>query len=134
MTPNYLALAAELADAVYDGLSDADAANAINQPDASRPILKPLSVAALMGLFAASSLQKLYLRPALVAFRDDAVKQDRAAVANWIMLAYVAGDVTESEKNAVFASLAETVPGPSRASVVFGSVVSEHEVAKARSL
>lgn len=132
--PNYVALKAELQGPAYAGLTDQQAADALNAADPSNPVPKTLTVSGIMASISAPSIAKLYPRPAISTFRDDVVRQDRTAIGNWITLAFIGGDVTESEKNAVIAHLAETQAGPSRAVQTFGQPATHHDVARARSI
>lgn len=141
--PDYLALKAELLKPAYAGLLDADAAAALNAPDAGNPVPLAFTVGGLMAAVTTGSppspdavaLAKIYHTPAVQRFADDVARQDRAAVLNWLTLAMVAGDVSQAQFGAMAAVVNATGPGPSRSAALgWASDLTAAQVAHARSL
>lgn len=137
--PIYLALKAEIAKTKYAEMTDAQVVAALNAPDPANPAPKPITLSGLMTKFSAGTLAKLRAVPSLPAFVEDVRRGDRAAVGNWLAVA-AAGDATNppvisgAEYAAAVAYLAETEPGPSIASRIFGPPVTVNDLAAARNL
>lgn len=134
---------------------DAAIAASLNAPDRPNPVPqptvpKPFSSSGLMSLVVlpagdpnagqpdVTRLAKIYGRPAIVAFRDDCARQDRNAVAGWLQLAFLAGDVSQAQYAAMTAVLQATGPDPSWparigwAVATIGRPVDEDDVAASR--
>lgn len=139
---DYLALKAELAEPAYSGLTDQQTADALNAADPGNPVPVPFTIAQLLGCLVAGdppapdsvALNKVYGRPAVARFADDVKAQDRAAVLNWLQIAYATGDISQAQYAAMAAVVNATQAGPSKAVQVFGVPVTNHDVARARSL
>lgn len=124
--------------------TDADIAAALNAPaidndPGTRPtVAKPISVSSLMGMVSSASRARIYDRPGVVAFRDDMTRGDRAAVANWFVMAHDAGDLSDAEYAALMAELQATQPDPawpakvSWAQVHIGRPVDAQDIAASR--
>lgn len=132
MPPDWIAFKAGLQAPAYSGTTNAQAAALANAPDAANPVPKTLTVASLMSAVSSASRAELYARPAIDAFRNDVVAQDRSAVGNWLQLAYDAGDLSQEEFAALGAKLAETQDGPSLAMRALGVPCSELDIKAAR--
>lgn len=134
------AIRAEVSDWTSD---DASIAASLDAPTTANPALQAqvprvLVAAEMISLLAPASLAKVYSRPAIVAFEQSIRGQDRASASNWIALAFVAGDVTQPERDALLAYVAGTVPDPtyrpsiSWAESTLGRLVDSEDVAAAR--
>lgn len=132
--PDYNALKAELAKPAYAGLTDQQAADALNAADPANPVPKPFTASDLLGLLDAAALAKLYARPNLAAFGDDVKAGDLPTVRNWITLATAAGDLSSQQAAALLAVVNATQAGPSKAAQTFGEAVTAAQVNHARSL
>lgn len=130
--PDWVAFREGLQAPAYSGKTNAEAAVLANAPDPSTPVPKTITIGEIMKLITLPSIAKLYTKASLAAFRDDVVNQNRSAIANWIVLAHIGGDVEEAEKNAVIAYLAETTDGPSLAVRTLGVPCSEFDIQAVR--
>lgn len=132
---DYAALAAELRKAGYSGKSDADAADLLNAPDPANPVPKPFGFVDVMGLMSASTVANVRSLPTGTDIIDKINAQDRPGVAHWLAaLSAPPALISGAEAAAVMAVISATVPGPSRASQIFGVPVSDIDVHHARSL
>lgn len=133
--PDYQALKAELAGPSYAGLSDADAATALNAADPNNPAPKPFGFADVMGPLSADSVANIRSLPTGTDLIQKINAQDRPGIAHWLAALQASPPlITAVEAAAVAAVLSATTPGPSRASIVFGVTVTDLDVNHARSL
>jgi hypothetical protein len=136
-TPAITAIRARVTDWTPDNPT---IAASLNTPSVANPVpvaptvLKPFATADLMGKVVlpagdpnagqpdAVALSKIYDRPAVVAFRDDCVKQDRSAVGAWLQLAFLSGDISQAQYAAMVGVIQATQPDPSWAAQISWAV------------
>jgi hypothetical protein len=131
MPANYKRLSNKIKEPALVGKTDAECVTILNAKDAVNVVPMPFTITELMACFP-TSLPALITLPALTAFRDDAVNQDRPATLNWLQLAYGSGKIPQSEYLAATAIINRTTPGPSWADANWGADLAVAEVATAR--
>jgi len=104
-------LRTELHQSVYTGLTADRAFALLNNPQTvttSQTVPVTMDVAALLGQLSAGSVKNLANWPHLTDLRDKIQSQDQQGVALWGQILVAAGLITQTEHDAVVATISQT--------------------------
>lgn len=132
---DYQVLKTALAQQEYVGLTDAQAATALNADDPTNPVLDKLQPNDIFSVLSDASQANLWANSAFMTLVYSLDSPENRKPIEWaVRIARKANAITAAERDAIVARINQTVPGPSKAVQLFGQRVTRFDVETARGL